>query len=227
MKFPEPPMDYGRWEKVWPGILSEKIGYDDVNLSAGCGSNARIFRTTYDWITSQDADTLSNTFAIIQFTEPSRYEFYQPEWHEWAKIKIDSSNVCATSHDEQDYLQELSQKRYETYTPEEGKYSFLSSLCATKSLLDSHSIPHAFFTYGYIEMGDDYTFVNQNFNWVNHVMDLSDFYHMALDNWGFAEGHTNGELRDHWDTIPNDGHLSLHGHREFAEYLEKKLNFNA
>lgn len=226
LDYPEPPMDHERWANVWPGILSEKIGYNDVNLSAGCGSNARIFRTTYDWITSQDPDTLSNTFAIIQFTEPSRYEFYQPEWREWAKIKIDVSQVRATSYDEQDHLQDLSQKRYETYTPEEGKYSFLSYLCATKSLLDSHNIPHAFFTYGHIEM-ENTTYVNQNFIWVNHNMELSTFYGMALDNWGFAENHTNGELKDHWDTIHNDGHLSHYGHREFAEYLEKKLIFNA
>ncbi len=211
-----------RWSNIWPGILSEKIGYNDVNLSAGCGSNARIFRTTHDWITSQDSDTLSNTFAIIQFTEPSRYEFYQPEWHKWTKIKIDVSQVRAISNDEQDHLEELSQKRFETYTPEEGKYSFLSYLCATKSLLDSHNIPHAFFTYGHIEIGD-YTFVDQNFNWVNNTMEQSDFYNMSCDNWGIKFKNA----RRQWDRIPNDGHLSHDGHKEFAEYLVRKLCFKA
>ena len=211
-----------RWPNVWPGILSKGIGYTDVNLSAGCGSNARIFRTTHDWITSQDPETLANTFAIIQLTEPSRYEFYQPYWREWSKIKVDITQVSATSNDEEEYLTELAQKRFEYYTQEEGKYLFLSYLCALKTLFDTHGVPHVFFTYSHIEI-DDRTFVDQNFNWVNNAMEQSDFYNMSIDNWGIKFRNA----RRQWDTIPNDGHLSLDGHKEFAEYLERKLCFQA
>jgi hypothetical protein len=62
---------------VWPNHLGKIINAErTVNLAAGCGSNQRIFRTTYDYVMRQTAENLENTFAVIQVTDPTRYEFY-------------------------------------------------------------------------------------------------------------------------------------------------------
>jgi hypothetical protein len=57
----------------------------------GCGSNSRIVRTTLDYfITKQcDGEDLSDHVAVIQWTEPSRYELYDRDAKSWLLIKSD------------------------------------------------------------------------------------------------------------------------------------------
>ena len=62
---------------VWPAHLKKKMNFDQcINLSAGCGSNQRICRTTFDWLAKQDKETLENTTAVIQWTGVTRFEYY-------------------------------------------------------------------------------------------------------------------------------------------------------
>ena len=62
---------------VWPAHVKRLMNFDEqVNLSAGGGSNQRICRTTFDWVTKQTPETLKNTTAIIQWTCVNRYEYY-------------------------------------------------------------------------------------------------------------------------------------------------------
>ena len=62
---------------VWPAHLKKKMNFDQcINLSAGCGSNQRICRTTFDWLAMQDEETLKNTTAVIQWTQVVRFEYY-------------------------------------------------------------------------------------------------------------------------------------------------------
>ena len=64
---------------VWPAHVKRLMNFDEqVNLAEGCGSNQRICRTTFDWVMQQDADTLKNTTAIIQWSHEDRYEYYLP-----------------------------------------------------------------------------------------------------------------------------------------------------
>ena len=64
---------------VWPAHVKRLMNFDkQVNLAEGCGSNQRICRTTFDWVMQQDADTLKNTTAIIQWSHEDRYEYYLP-----------------------------------------------------------------------------------------------------------------------------------------------------
>ena len=72
---------------VWPAHLKRLMNFDEqVNLSAGCGSNQRICRTTFDWLSKQTPETLKNTTAIIQWTCVDRYEYYVPKNNETYKI---------------------------------------------------------------------------------------------------------------------------------------------
>ena len=73
---------------VWPAHVKKLMNFDEqVNLSAGCGSNQRICRTTFDWLSKQTPETLKNTTAIIQWTCVDRYEYYVPKNNETYKIE--------------------------------------------------------------------------------------------------------------------------------------------
>ena len=65
---------------VWPAHVKRAMEFDSqTNLSAGCGSNQRICRTTFDWVMKQDKETLRNTTAIIQWSNNDRFEYYVPK----------------------------------------------------------------------------------------------------------------------------------------------------
>ena len=121
-----------RDQLVWPYHLGNLLSATQtVNLAKGCGSNQRIVRTTRDWIMSQNEETLSNTIAVIQWTEPSRYEFYHDpsgeyDPNKWMLCKID----CVSRDIELDketiqYHEKLNSQRYITYTDIEGMYRLL------------------------------------------------------------------------------------------------------
>jgi len=62
---------------VWPAHVQRLMNFDEkVSLAVGGGSNQRICRTTFDWVTKQTPETLKNTTAIIQWTCVNRYEYY-------------------------------------------------------------------------------------------------------------------------------------------------------
>ena len=70
--------DHDRFQKItWPAHLKKLFRYENVvNKAMGCGSNQRIVRTTFDWVTSQPKEILENTIAVIQWSDPFRYEYY-------------------------------------------------------------------------------------------------------------------------------------------------------
>jgi hypothetical protein len=56
-------------------FLADKFNAEDINQSGGGGSNQRIFRSTYDWI-SENQDKIKNTLFVIQLTYPVRNEIW-------------------------------------------------------------------------------------------------------------------------------------------------------
>jgi hypothetical protein len=68
---------------VWPAHVQRLMNFDEkVSLAVGGGSNQRICRTTFDWVTKQTPETLKNTTAIIQWSCVNRYEYYVPKNNE-------------------------------------------------------------------------------------------------------------------------------------------------
>jgi hypothetical protein len=88
-----------RLSLLWPKHLGDLLGAKEVyNLSNGCGSNQRIVRKTYNWLLNKTKEELKETVAVIQFTEWSRFEIYDPKvpangWDDhpddWVNCKID------------------------------------------------------------------------------------------------------------------------------------------
>jgi hypothetical protein len=73
---------------VWPAHVKKLMNFDTcVNLAEGCGSNQRICRTTFDWVSQQDEETLKNTTVIIQWSCEDRYEYYVPTEEESADFQ--------------------------------------------------------------------------------------------------------------------------------------------
>ncbi len=94
-----------RESAVWPFKLHTLLNTDTVvNLGMGCGSNSRIVRTTLDYFVSlqDNGDDLSDYFAVIQWSEPSRYEIYDTNAASWLLIK---SDVIIPSVDNDRYIE--------------------------------------------------------------------------------------------------------------------------
>jgi hypothetical protein len=148
--------DYERLNVVsWPNPLSKLLQVDKfVNLAAGCGSNQRIFRTTFDWILSQPVTVLENTIAVIQWTEAMRYEYFVPknnnpnDWDSedvngWAAVKLDVVlSLNENNFYSQEELVDRSNKRFMTYTSMEGTYRNFSYFEALSSIFKRYGIEY-------------------------------------------------------------------------------------
>lgn len=138
-----------RQDLVYPKLISDKLKRELVNLSIGCSSNQRIFRTTYDWIIKQSKKNLRNTLAIIQLTEESRYEYYIPNNKKnsddnWARAKPG----VILSPNEPDVERSFKRLNYrlETFTDIEASYHMLSYVYALAYLLYRNQIKHYFWS---------------------------------------------------------------------------------
>ena len=105
-----------RQTMVWPWFLKNHLNMENcVNDALGCGSNQRIVRTTLEWLQSQTPDTLNDTLAIIQLTETSRYEYFEPDYEQWSLCKVE---VCMQESECQQVADTRNADRLSTYTIE-------------------------------------------------------------------------------------------------------------
>ena len=90
-------------------FLADKFGAEDINQSEGGGSNQRIFRTTYDWI-SKNQDKLKDTLFVLQLSYTVRNEIwvsrtwrddYGNESH-WFGSQFGHDGYTAWEHNERD-----------------------------------------------------------------------------------------------------------------------------
>lgn len=202
-----------REEKVWPNQVKELLGYDRIiNLAAGCGSNQRIVRTTIEWILSQPASILENTLAIIQFTNLHRYEYYVPKqnkvWENhserWIRNKVDA--VVAPYYNDIDINQlvDYNNIRLSTYTDIEGYWTWLVQCEALASIFKRYNIKYYYWNLSGMLINPDeiyYRFLRDNYNWINNDL------HFTCE----------------FDSIPNDGHPTVNGHRQIAEFSVKYI----
>jgi hypothetical protein len=210
-----------RLETVWPHHLMNILQYDNnVNLSMGCGSNQRILRTTLDWILEQDRETLDNTTAVIQWTEPSRYEYYskntEPDKHSnwdwennsgnWSLIKVGGCiyppGVKNWHIDDEEIKR--SQIRYRTYSDIEGLYSFVSQFTALAHIFETYNINY----YYWNALGVPAKYFPDNlktyaykFNWIN--LDHNDWYYDRVSK--------------------EDCHPNERGHKQIAQYMFEEI----
>lgn len=208
-RFPEK-----RLASVWPHHLGKLLGANEVvNLGEGCGSNQRMLRTTFNWLSQQTPERLSETVAVIQWTDVARYEYYQPETndlqenleHRWAKVKID---VCLQDAEEHNFALERSRRRLETLTVQEESYQIITNCAAMSNMMENFGVKeyyfwtHTNYISGYLAHPRSY--YGRRFPWIDHVK-------IGKPQW-------------HYDRIgPNDAHPSLDGHRQIAEIIYNQI----
>ena len=77
----------------YPEELSKLLNYELINFTAGCGSNYRIWRMITKHI--MDGNLTSDDLVVIQYTEPTRREFWSrfPKGNDNYKDSYDDGNV--------------------------------------------------------------------------------------------------------------------------------------
>jgi hypothetical protein len=201
-----------RLTKVWPHHLGNLLNATQViNLAVGCGSNQRTFRTTHDWVTSSSADTLSDTLAIIQFTEPSRYEYNLPaNGHDleesWVKCKAGVVTSDIWRPDLNELHQEINDKRLCFYSDIEGAYSVLAYCEALHNLFTRHGVKYYFWDGGFLFFLLEENLIDKK---------LKDYF-LEKFNWF--------PLRIPYEPIAaHDVHPSIQGHKDIANNLHQIL----
>lgn len=205
-----PVQNAARLKSVWPAHLGKLLKASEViNLAAGCASNQRIVRTTLDWILNQTEETLSQTIAIIQWTDLSRFEYYNPknlnEHYEnkaerWAMVKID----CVIDHYEEDmdYNSQRMSKRFETYTEIEGLYMHISHCAALSNVFKKFNVKYYYWTYkGYYPNCpiNLYNFL-KSFNWLKNS-----------EQWNYER------------VSSDDLHPNLQGHKDISNIIYQNI----
>jgi len=202
--------DLQRLASVWPAHLSKLLNAEKVyNLSMGCGSNQRILRTTLDWILQQTPETLSNTVAVIQWSELSRYEFYVPEKESnvyenfperWVLAKV-GCILNPYAHDTEKELKKVN-SRLETYTEIEGFYRNIFECAALDNIFKMFGIKYYYWHY--------YNFYT---NPPEHLLNVMNKFNWLKDsgNWKYQR------------VSPKDDHPSLEGHKEIAKIIYQQI----
>jgi hypothetical protein len=201
----------GRLALCWPHHLGEQLGCSEVvNLSIGCGSNQRIIRTTFDWLQKKTPDELDETIAVIQLTEPSRYEYYQPETDEWAKCKVDQ---CIQSSERPTFALARSNLRLQTYTDQEGVYTYLSTIFALVKMFEIFKVKK-YFIWGLQGFNTTSFNVSRTFDSIN-LVDLKNIQD-GCSAWKY----------DIVGMLPKgvvDQHPSVTGHKQISEIIFEKI----
>jgi len=142
------PINLERQNVVYPAHLGKLLGADKViNDSLGCGSNHRIVRTTLDYFIGllNNNQEVSNHFVTIQWTEPSRIEFFDEIDDTWHMITAKSS-VCETDPAKCNISNELREIYYKRiYSDIQSAEIFVSHIICLGSFFEKHKIPYLFF----------------------------------------------------------------------------------
>jgi len=134
-------------------FLANKFTAEDINQSAGGGSNQRIFRTTYNWI-SQNQDKLKDTLFVIQLSYPVRNEIWvNRTWRDeygntshWFGAQFGHDGYTAWEHHERDTSVDKDEINF-SYVPDNKTCSEITwrYVISLQSFFKSNNIKYIFF----------------------------------------------------------------------------------
>jgi hypothetical protein len=203
--------DY-RLSVTWPKHLSDLLSCTEVhNHSLGCGSNARILRKTFDFFIPKiyNDEDVSDYIAVIQWTDPSRYEYYNQYEKSWALAKHDMvvyENKKISDDDDfalrKSYFKNLNDKTWCN--------TFFSQILSLGFFFKTHDIKHLFtIIHSDVNSMSDYQikYLDDNFNWYKNSIKLCCIEDMQVDK-------------------TSSNHPSLIGHKQIADNLYNWINAN-
>lgn len=192
---------------TWPKHLSDKLGCSEFhNHSMGCGSNARIVRKTLDFFLPKilNNEDLSDWVVAIQWTEPSRFEFYDEISKSWAIAKYDVALFEKHRNTDVDDKQNI--LHYYSYNNDiVWGQQFFTQINALGNFFKAHGIRYVFtmihesFAHTLTEQQKRYC--NENFVWYANDMIVGTIDRMKVE------------------PCINDPHPSIVGHQQIAEKL--------
>lgn len=205
---------------VWPHHLGKHLNSSEVhNLAMGCGSNDRILRTTFNWLQTTNKEKLADTVAVIQWTEPSRYEFYVPDDNfnkfenldeRWAFCKIDSVISIDTEYVET--LVKESNDYLKKWTSIHSAYKMLYQVEAISSWFNSYGVKYFYWNMSYN--------INDAPNDIKERILLHPWIDYAPGEYGTVFNYDRVGINDSGSYDP---HPNSNGHIQLAEIIYKKI----
>jgi len=177
-----------REKSVWPWHLHQLLGTEEcVNLAMGCGSNARIVRTTLDFFVEKinKQEDVNDWLAVIQWTEPSRYEVYDDRCGQFNLIKTDVV-LPEVSSERFDYLQKRFLEDDKTFNSE-----WFTLLVCLSSFFNKHNIRYVFSLM--MPMYNLNNYCIHNMNWLDSKIESS----VLIDTEKFRYNNIHPNLDGH------------------------------
>jgi hypothetical protein len=149
-----------RWDhlsqKAWPSVFAKKLGVDHINEALGAGSNARMVRTTCDFLRKYPKEKYKNLAVILGWTTVDRNEAYlrndgKEGWCMFNASQPVSSHLPPFRPDfSHDYLKRVDacQKNYliDIYTHHNNYTKFLQEMWLMSNMLENLGIKYLFFS---------------------------------------------------------------------------------
>ena len=190
-----------REKSVWPWHLHQLLKTEEcVNLAMGCGSNSRIVRTTLDFFVEKinKQENVSDWLAVIQWTEPSRYEVYDERNGQFNLIKTDVV-LPEVSNDRFEYLQKRFLEDDKTFNAE-----WFTLLVCLSSFFEKHNIQYMFSLM--MPMYNLNNYCINNMNWLDSTIESSvlidtekfryDSFHPNLDGHKYIANRIYNRIKE-------------------------------
>lgn len=203
-----------RLQITWPKKLADKLGCTEFhNHGMGCGSNERIVRKTLAFFTqkiNQGID-VSDYIAVIQWTDPSRFEFFDSESKSWGLVKHDVIAIEKTRANEDVAFAKDLMNTYKYNNDIYWASKLFAHIVCLGSFFNQYNIKYVFTMINpmYTLLGfDQYQldYCNNKFVWYNNDITQSGIDNMEVDR------------------CKKTVHPSELGHTHVAEHLYKFIS---
>ena len=198
-----------RLQDMWPNHLGNLINVDQVvNLSIGCGSNERIQRTTFDYFTNLiHQQSLSNDwYAIIQWSIPHRFEYWDEGSDSWALCMVNGSMTSReTDWRHRVQIDNFTKHIWTNFNDTTYSQRYWTQVVGLASFFEKFKIPYWFSNLDTSAL--NYLDSHQIEYLQNHVSWLGNSPHKKFGDL-FEERHDSGS-----------GHPSRLGHQQIAQSI--------
>jgi len=227
-------------KKSWPHVLGNNISADTTNLAMGGASNARIFRTTIEYLNTN----LPPDLVVIGWTVFSRAEL---SYHQGTYLRLTSKNCMPDTKEIQDYDDFANIHRLWTtalYNPYISYRDWLHTVVHLQEYFKTKGINYLFFS------ALDENFISEFANDAHQALLLADRawqwrdrsyeplmethkeYHelknlaqkIDLDQWILCNKQTMQEyLHSRKYQADSTGHFLEDGHQEWANVIQQHI----
>ena len=209
------PVCQERLQAVYPHHLGKLIGAEKtINESLGGGSNFRIVRKTLEYFNNRilNDQPINDHFVTIQWTEPSRYEFYYKDLDSWAFL-MSTGVTLEENIRTPDYVTDSYKTHYAyNHSILQDFHFFINHVYTLGNFLERYKIPYLFFKHSGWETpffeenivhGQQLHKLLKQFNWLHDDLE----YHMQ---------------KSHIEKV-TDSHPNKKGHIQWADILFQEI----